>query len=66
MSNPKTTDQRQAKEIAEAIIKRLDDLGEHDLASEGQILLRSSSIDWAALLDWNRRACAWLAENWKR
>jgi len=65
MYDPKSTDQRQAKGIAEAIIERCDALGGHDLALEGQELLAAPRIDWAALLDWNRRACAWLAEKWK-
>jgi len=65
MYDPKSTDQRQAATIAQAVIERLDALGEFDLSCEGQELLAAPRIDYVALLDWNRRACAWLAENWE-
>jgi hypothetical protein len=66
MYDPKSTDQRQAATIAQAVIDRCDELGGHEFAREGQELLAAPKIDYVALLDWNRRACAWLAENWKR
>lgn len=62
---PKTTDQRQASGIAEAVIERLETLGGMELAAEGRELL-VPPVDWVSLLAWNRRACDWLVERQRR
>jgi hypothetical protein len=63
---PRATDQRQACTIARAIVDRLMAVGGIALADEGEALLAAPSIDWAALLTWNRRACDYLIERNKR
>lgn len=57
---PRATDQRQAQTIARAIVDRLMAVGGIALADEGEALLAAPSIDWTALLTWNRRACDYL------
>lgn len=63
MGGPKTTDQRQARTIADAIIERLCKLGGDELATEGQAIIDAPAVDYGALLDWNRRACDWILKN---
>ena len=68
MRDPKTTDQRQARTIADAIIERLEWFGNQgeldgfELAHEGRLLVQVERVDWEALLSWNRRACEWMLE----